>query len=89
MAHVVAEPCFDLQNPDARIAACMKALNTEKLTDDQKAIGYSNMGVAWHQKGLLEPLQIALAVIDPINGGVDRRRALLRQREYGYPVPGR
>ena len=23
-----AEPCYDLQNPDARIAACTKALNS-------------------------------------------------------------
>ena len=46
-----AEPCYDLQNPDARIAACTQGINSGKLTGPQQAIGYSNRGVAYRQKG--------------------------------------
>ena len=46
-----AEPCFDLRDPDARIAACTQGINSGKLTDAQQAIGYSNRGAAGHQNG--------------------------------------
>jgi tetratricopeptide (TPR) repeat protein len=46
-----AEPCFDLRDPDARIAACTQGVNSGKLTGAQQAIGYSNRGAAWHQNG--------------------------------------
>ena len=46
-----AEPCYDLRDPDARIAACTQGINSGKLTAPQQAIGYSNRGVAYRQKG--------------------------------------
>jgi tetratricopeptide (TPR) repeat protein len=45
------DPCDDLRDPEPRIAACSRSINSGKWEGHDQAVNYFNRGNAYHDKG--------------------------------------